>query len=435
MKKWLLSASLVSLLGVGQLLAGTLYLPVAKNQQMHGNTYQTQLWVSNPSDQPGTFSTFFIPSLVDGTVGDRQSQGISVAPGTTFYLSNVTMQGTSGMLEIEADPQLVFESELQPVDGDIRGAGARMPLVSSENLISGGTTAHIQGLERTDGGTVTNVGFLNLTREPNSCKVNVVKADGQQIGGTVVLNFLPLSHYEFPEALSILGLAAAQHVRLDATCTGDFFVYATILGSDPDETLFVGPSVSADSQLDPPAPPAEAVTMEKKGTFFQPRTGSSELIVELPLEPGVSYKEVIVDFDLFVDRFQGNLFHGIVGMSQPNGEGLYYGMFVRGDRRKTTFDLGKGQGFGNTSTNIWQEKTSYHLHFDYDVDAGLLNFKNSQGSTVLEEFNLQINSFQIIDDGIKVRLVFGLRKVFDGAYYPPIGWRFSNLVVKAFPEP
>ena len=73
------------------------------------------------------------------------------------------------------------------------------------------------------------------------------------------------------------------------------------------------------------------------------------------------------------------------------------------------------------------------MRLEYDLEA------NSAGLTVFKDgqriYNIsgRPQSDDLRNDGHNVRLEFGYGKIFDGAYFPPYTWVFSNLVARFTP--
>ena len=147
----------------------------------------------------------------------------------------------------------------------------------------------------------------------------VVDAGGRQIG-SVSIPLPPLSLSEFPDALGILGQSAVTGARFAIRCPSDFYAFATVLDANSARASFVTPAQLGDSALQAPGggnppenppgnPPGNppsgnpgTVVVERAGNFFIPTRDESYLAIDLPLESGVPYKRVVVEFDLFLRR-------------------------------------------------------------------------------------------------------------------------------------
>jgi hypothetical protein len=414
---------------VAPAFAGSVYLPIASNETIVDKKLHTELWISNPTGETLEATTLFISTRTDGTVADRNLLApLRIPPGATFFINNAVPAEASGMLEINADPELVFSSKLVTEDGEASAPGARVPLVSSENLIPGGGVAELLGLARTPAGTVSSVGLINLSQEPATCTARVFTSAGVQMGGTATLPVTPLTHVQFNEALAILGLEDANHVRVEISCDQDFYAYGVVLGREPDETLFIQPSVSGDSSLLAPGLLPPFVEFRAPGNFLVATRGNPYEMFQLPVEPGVSYGSIEIDFDFFLGAFNSNLFHTIFSL---RSDGLFCELTIRGDNSRTFFDT---PDQSVRATGPWRPGRDFHIHVVYDVVNDVAVLEVSQFGEVSQRLEARANRSLLGALDGSLRLDFSQRKVFDDAFFPLWGSTFSNLQVRAFEQ-
>src|SRR5947199_405295 len=208
------------------------------------------------------------------------------------------------------------------------------------------------------------------------------------------------------------------------------------------ETSFVEPSNSLAGDLVPGSGSGGgsgggtpgSVVFTQPGTFLQARQNASSKSFDMPLADGVSYKRATVEFDMFVGRFPNGLFAGVVALRRSDRT-LFYGLIIRGDKKKTVLDMGRTDDVvtgGNGGP--WQENTNFHVRFDYDTVAANLTLTGTQGGPVAQTLQSgHINHFDLQKNDKVVRMDFGQDGIADGAYFPPIGWSFSNLQVTFVP--
>ncbi len=157
----------------------------------------------------------------------------------------------------------------------------------------------------------------------------------------------------------------------------------------------------------------------------------------VPLRPFVPYKAIYVDFDLELDRWVTPIFHNIASLRRTANKRLqrvlYWGMIIRGDRRRTVLDLGAEKQVKND--HPWQEHTRYHISETnlpgkriklsvFDPNGNYLF--GSQGKMTAREIK------NLGGDKI-VKVDFSSGGVAFHAYFPPTGWRYSNLRVSLVP--
>ncbi len=435
--------SRTSLIGVCALLAGAIpavageiYVPFASNRLVDGTTYQTKVWVTNTSTAARQFTVRFISQNTDGTVGAGSGSPLNVPAGGTLLLGSVAPNGSLGMVEISGASQLVVNARINAISptGGIL-SGANVPVVALGNVIKAQATAHIQALELTSRGTLSDVGIMNLSSAAAQCTVKAYRSNGSQINQTSVISLPPLAERHFENVLGVLGETSVSDARVEVTCDRQFFPYAAVYKPGGPETSFVTPSYALDGDVVPGGGggPAGTVVFEARGLFLNAKAGDSFKQYDIPLIDGVRYRKATIEFDLFVDKFPNGIFAGVTSMRR-NDRTLFYGLIVRGDRSKAILDMGVDDDIVSGSSGPWKAKTNYHLVFDYDTQTGNLVFKTFRNGSLVETLSGPLNHPDLERNGKVMRVDFGMTGVADGAYFPPIGWKYSNLKVVFEPE-
>lgn len=418
------------LAGVVPALAGEIYVPFASNRSVDGTIYQTKVWVTNTGTAARRFSVRFITQNANGTQGADTGTLLNVPGGGTLLLGSVAPTGSLGMVEISGAPQLVVNARIDAIgpNGSILSS-ANVPVAGGGNVIKGGATAHLQGLELTGRGTLSDFGLMNLSNASAQCTIKVYRSNGTQVSQTSVISLLPLSERHFENVLGALGERSISDARVEVTCDKQFFPYATVFAPGGPETNFVTASYALDTDLvGGVGNPVGAVVFEAPGTYLTARPGDSFKQFDIPLVEGVRYKKATMEFDLYVDKFPNGIFAGVTAMRRTD-KTMYYGLIVRGARSKTILDMGVDDDILDGNSGPWKERTNYHLVFEYDTVAGKLTFRCIRNGTLVETLSGPINHFDLSKNGKVFRVDFGQNGVADGAYFPPIGWRYSNLKV------
>lgn len=430
----LLFSAVATLGALSPAFAGEVYVPLASNRNVGNVIYRTKVWVSNTSSVARRFSASFYEQGTNGNDNNANPSSLTVAPNGTLLLSAIAPDGRNGMLEVNGAPQLVVTARIEAIGpgGEVLSS-AQVPVVSKENLLEANAVAHLQGLEQA-GATRTQFGLLNLSRTAAQCTVRGFRADGTQIGSTAILPLPALTSVHFDDALLALGANNLSDARFEATCDKPFYTYALVFANGSPETAFVTPSGALNSDLvaggsgGGPVTPG-SVTFEQSGLFLNAKNGDSFVQFDLPLQPGKQYSKATVDFDLYLNRFPDGLFSGVTALRRTDRT-LFFGLIVRGDRQKTILDMGVDDDVVQGSNGgPWRERTNYHVRFEYDTASGRLTSTVSRGGTVVETLTGRINHFDLNAKDKIVRVDFGQKGVADGAYFPPIGWQFSNLKV------
>jgi hypothetical protein len=238
----------------------------------------------------------------------------------------------------------------------------------------------------------------------------------------------PLSMQHYENVMAVLGESSISDARVEVTCNKQFFPYAVVFEPGGPETNFVTSSYALDSDLVSGVGNAGSVVVEAPGLFFQAKVGDSFKQYDIPLVEGVRYKKATVEFDVYVDKFPNGIFAGVMSMRRTD-KTLFYGLIVRGARSKTIIDMGRTDDILDGNSGPWKTRTNYHLVFEYDTVTGKLTFRNIRAGTLVETLSGPINHPDLIKNGKIMRVDFGMSGVADGAYFPPIGWKYSNLKV------
>lgn len=455
--------------------AGTVYVPVAPQQRVGEVSYRTQIAVSNPGGATRQLTATFIQSNRDGIRTGGAKAAVNVPAHGTSLLTNFAPTGREGMLEITGSELLAVSARLEAVSAAGRVVSSTpLPVIGSEALIPGGTTAHLQGIGRNATGYQHRFGLVNLGTEAAACTMTAWRADGSLIGNPARLTAQARSHTTVAGPFVALGAAFFRDARLEMTCDQPFFVYALQLGPQG-AGLVSTPSLTLQSELasvedlarardDGGGPGGDGGGREgggqgdddgtdggeddgggddngggstvatqdnvtHKGVFLNARQGDSYKAFELPLRAGVRYKKVTVDFDLYVNKWSTPLFHSIASLRR-NDRTLYYGLLMRSDRRKTIIDLGRER----TATGVgpWAQKGNYHIRMTANAQARTVTMEMFQGGNLVHTVSGPMTNWDLsVSAKTRIRVDFGATKVADGAYFPPFGWRYSNLAVKA----
>jgi hypothetical protein len=251
----------------------------------------------------------------------------------------------------------------------------------------------------------------------------------------VVISLAPLSVRHFDQALSILGENLISDVRLAVTCDKQFFPYALVYKPGAAEAAFMLPSETLEGDLVPGVggPSGGSIVVQQPGVFLAAKQGASYKAVVVPLVNGVQYKKATMEFDLATGRYPAGLFSGITSMRR-NDKTLFFGMIVRPDRDKTILDMGVTDDVVlGANGSPWKEHTNFHLWFEYNTETRTLTFKVYRNGAVVQTLTGRTNHNDLSLNGRVFSVDFGMAGIADGAYFPPVGWTYSNLKVVVEP--
>jgi hypothetical protein len=423
--------------------AGDVYVPLAANKALGASTYRTLLIITNVSPA-GTASaelgvTFF-PSGANGTANPPQPAALSLPAGATLRLYNAVPAGARGMFELSGAPDIVVSARIEALgaSGNVL-ASAQLPVFSADNVLQAGDRAHLLGLEHTAAGAATDFGLMNLSSQTAQCTVDAFRAKGGRIGQTVPLTLVPRSNHDFSSALAQLGETSIRDVRFDVSCNQPFATYALVYRSGGPETVILGPAARLDGEL---APVDDgSVTFSLPGQFAN---GNSYAAYDLPLQDGVEYSRARIELDLFIDLWKpvhplNPNFKNVASFRRSaksrSERLLYWGLILKGTGDyRTILDMGQEETI-KSGKGPWKERSTYHLVIDFDADARRISFEVFQGGQRVQHLEgPAVFSDLFNQPDKKVRVDFSSPGVGDGAYFPTLGWKYSNLVVKLTPR-
>ena len=420
--------------------AGDIYIPLAANKALGANNYRTLLIITNTGNASAEVSGSFLPSGTNGTTAPPPAT-LSLPAGATLRIYNVVPADARGMVELSGSPSIVVSARIEALaaNGNVL-ASAQLPVFSAGNVLPAGAHAQLLGLEHTASGATSDFGLMNLASTTAHCTVDAFRADGGRINQTTVqLTLVARSNHDFTGALAQLGQTSIKDARFDVSCDQTFAAYALVYRSGGPETVVLGPSASLDKDL---APVDDgSVTFSLPGEFAN---GNTYAFYDLPLQEGVQYGHARIELDVFIDRWR--LVHPLnpnfktVASFRRSAKSraerfLYWGLILKGnDDYRTILDMGQEETI-KSGEGPWKERTSYHLTFDYDADNKRIIFEAYQGGKRVQRLEGPANYSDILNvPGKTVRVDFSAPGVGDGAYFPTLGWKYSNLVVKLTPR-
>ena len=477
MRKMFVVAALATF-AAGALSAGTVYVPFASDLTIGGIHYTTELLASNAD--PGTprrFSTFYIPAAADGTQRSGAGVGVAVDPARTLLIKNLAAPGTAGMLEIAAAPQIALSARLVASNG----AGNRLsisylPLITSDTVAPAGERVDVQGWDRQGSNTVTHFALINLGGAPASCSIKVMRANGTQVGGTALLQPVPLSMGFYPDALALLGETHLSNARAELTCDQPFYAFALVQDVLTGHLRFVPPSGSGRSTLVSPAEgpgtggdgggggggggtgggdgntttSGGALVFEVPGLFHVPAKGSPEShtrVYNIQVPTNKRYGKVIVDVDVtnagwyakepnkhhsvfwlhrgkyLSGKWESNVF-GNIGAYGGNGASV---------KMATNVNLGKGQMQAAKKNVGFVPGGTYHFRYVFDTDGRNRTLSVSQGGKEIGAMQDNLIPKGVwTDESGYFMIYFGHENHWAaglGPEVPSYGWQYSNLRV------
>lgn len=421
-----------------------------------GVAYRTEVVVSNPGTEAGTFLPEFKAA---SEARGRNLSPVSLTAGGTTVLRQLAAPGKPGLLTLSGVGELTVTARLEALSADGRILSSTpAPVVTSSNLFAAGEAAYLQGLRRAQGEAV-QVGLVNLAAEASQCWATAYRADGSA-ANEVKVTVAPRAVRLWSEPLAAFARGAFTEARVEVSCDAPFYAY-TVNTKPTGETSFQLPAQVLTESLDDEetdldldsatgaarrAPQATCAAgdaevlplnggldgMEIQGEFLHVRPADLCRAYELPIPNNVAYRHIKVEVDMHMDRWTTPLFHNVMSLRRSgrtrNERVLYGGVIIRGDNRKTVLDLGRETM--KKEVGPWAPGKTYHLVLEADVPAKKVTLSVFDGENLVQQISGRLTSREIISvAGKRVKVDFSSPGVGDGAYFPPTNWAFSNLKV------
>ena len=331
-----------------------------------------------------------------------------------------------GMIRLTNDPGPNIRSGSLFISTRTDDLAWPVPVVTNDNWFQGDEIAYIQNLARNAKGHA-NIEIMNLGTQTSVCSIELLRPKGTSFGSPLAVTLQPLSHEVVEDPFEEL-VASGAGMRAEVHCDEPFYAYGTFVGETAAHFRMLYPLST------PPQEVTETLEVNRPGVFFSPVNGNSALDVVLPLVENRAYRKVTINFDVNVKKFTP-IFTGLVGMVHAGGprfgKTLYFGTFIRGARNKTLVDL--GSPVVEPALRVfspWKQNALHHVTIVYDAEAATTRMLVTRdGKVVMDAWGGAYN-LDIADRGAPVRVIFGLGGVADNAYFPPIGWKFSDLKIQ-----
>ncbi len=226
MRRLILGAALVAACGLAS--AEELFVPmVAQRPGQDGSWWNTEVWISNPTVETGSYGVVFLPAgqpNLDGLRADPAPEDLP--PGTTVYRNDLVPEGGIGVLRFVTTPGVVVFTRVFNAAG--RGSfGQGMPALARSAATRPGETAELVGLRRTPAFR-TNIALFNPSTENGVVHVRLYLQHGE-LAGEEAYKLAPGGYLQLDDALHALGVPRGEHARAELTGTVPFFAFASVI--------------------------------------------------------------------------------------------------------------------------------------------------------------------------------------------------------------
>ena len=421
--------------------AGTLYVMPARVGAIGDRTYETELVVSNPTQQALRFTVHEIAMDADGTQrpASAHSAPITVPPRATLVIDGLVDDDAGSMLEVAADEPLLVDARVRVRPSAGGRLGTSLPVVSSRNLRAAGNRYQVQGLQR-GSGTSTAFGVVNLAHETSSCSFWVFGATGNQVL-SVQMTLAPLSHRFYPDVLGVIGVPSASDVRVEVVCDRPSYAYAIVEGPQTGDFNLLEPSLSGASALTLPGGNAGGCP---PGAFcfdlpdFTPTPGNAISVTELQgLPSGAVFDSVRVEMTFRHGGWHSTAYglHGLfwLSLNDTSHANTFGYVNVRGPNRNLIAHLANVDlpppldPVRSTAGVELLPNRTYHLEYLYDGPSRLMRtvLRDASGAVIAQISDVAPTNRVRVQDGFTMQLALHRELV----EVPTFGWQYQNVRV------
>ncbi len=440
---------LLGLLVAPPLTAGTVYVALSSDTIINGTPYETEIKVTNPAGEEKLFTAFFIPSDWDSTARAEELElpVQRVPAGATRVYRGLNFGAPNGMLELTSAADLHFTARLIPKVNGGETVGITLPVISSDNLFTGGQAMQIVGLRRDDMHR-SGLGIVNLSKSLNPCNIKLIGAGGGQLISPTTLVMPPLSQFFWQDVLGLVAIAKGSEIRAEIMCEKESYAFGTVLDTVNGHGRSLLPAEDGKSLLTPPgvaaACPSGAVCFNEPGIFHQPRPGNEVWIRRYVMQPGLRYRQLRVKLKVTHggwDRDQGGL-HNFFWLARNEWKSNTFGYVnARGGNKSifqntTNVDIKQKGVTQRTPVNVKLiPGTTYEVDYTYDAAAGrittiLTNAANgNEVARIIEPAT--INGNRIVTQGEGFFIECALKRVYQEV--PTYGWQYADLEFQLIP--
>ncbi|SRR6266545_26150 len=335
----------------------------------------------------------------------------------------VIMEGEQGLLGIETVVSL----------GPETATAWELPMLTEDDIFDAGTTASVLNLMK-DGTVASQLSVFNLGGAVAHCDTELLAPNGQLLDTRTGISVPALGAVRIVDILNKVVVGTVTGLSVSVTCNQPFYSLGSFPAPNPADIRIHYAS------HEPPTLGTKQVFVAN-GSFTVSGSNSAKNFT-LPLDPNTRYRQILIDFDVrAAPPTNPAFFRGLLGMWRPEGtqrfgKTLFFGINDRHVRSKLLIDLGTPfiEILTKKSNAALVDGTNYHFHIEANADEKLMRmFVTGPGGKVVADMRSGLLNDDLRNkDGKTLIVGFGLQGIADGAYSPPYGFRFTNIVISGY---
>jgi hypothetical protein len=412
---------------------------------------QTLWYVLVPTVTPGSIDTevemgrtdlslndvqmTYVPNGKSGLDVTATTQQVFIGPSTSKPnpLLNISAADGGGMVLLDPVPGLNAVEVSFQIDAAPIKTAWKLPLLTADDFFPANSTVYVLNLVKaTD--AASNLQIFNPGSLATTCTASVLRPKGSLIEERTGITVPAVGVTLISDILRKVGAASGSGINVGVSCDAPFYALGAYPATNRTEIRVEYPVAKIPTDL-------TSVVMASHPGVFLNATSESHADIQFPLsfDPAVSYHTTTINFDAAVAAPESFLvFWNIAGLFRKGGrrfdKTLFFGSFYNYDKAKYVIDV--GTPFIETTVKyVFTLSPGHRYHvaitLDNDQQSDHYVITDSNGVAVMDVLVGLYNPIASDENGDLPTLEIGLNGIADGAYFPPVGWRFSNLSIVA----
>ncbi len=410
---------------------------------------QTTYYVLVPSITPGvtetkvemlrsdlTLTNVQATYVADGKSGldaTPSAMKVYIGPSTSKpnpLLDLTPILPTGGMVILEPVPGLqAIEVSFEVDENPIRTAW-KLPLLTADQFFAAGTTVYVQNLVKASDAAST-LQIFNPSNLASTCTTEVLRPKGTVIEERQNITVPAQGATAINDILRKVTAVPSAGINVAVTCDAPFYALGSYAATNRWNTQVEYPVAKLPTNLTP------VVLENRPGLFLNATQSNANLILPLSIDPTITYHTMTINFDAVVAEPPAFLvFWNIAGLFRHGGrrfdKTLFFGNFYNYDKEKYVADVGTPY-IETTLKRVFPLSPTHRYHWSItlnnDQQSNHYVISDSNGNALMDLLVGLYNPIASDAAGDLPQLQIGLQGIADHAYFPPAGWRFSNLNV------
>ncbi len=381
--------------------------------------------------------TTWAPDGTSGLDATASTQQIYIGPSTvkTSPLLELTKVATGGggMVILDPVPGLnAVEVSYEIQESPIKDAW-KLPLLTSSQFYGAHAIAYVLNLVKgTD--AESNLQIFNPGTLASTCALQVLRPKGTVIETRTNIGVPAEGAILISDILREVKAVPSSGINVAVSCDSPFYAMGTYPAANVNQSEVEYPVAALPGVT-------TAVTLEDRPGVFLNATNENDanLLIPLALDPAINYHTVTINFDGAVANPPAFLVYwNICGLYRHGGrrfdKTLFFGNFYNYDKQKYVMDVGTPY-IETTVKYVFPLLPGDHYHWSItlnnDEQSNHYVITAGNGDVLMDVLIGLYNPVATDAAGDQATLQIGLGGIADHAYFPPVGWRFSNLSIVA----